>query len=76
MNFNYDDKTDTLYINFIDEPGVDSFEIAQDYIVDVDSTGRVLGIEVLNVKKKFNFDSIVFKSFPLKDVRFIGQTSA
>ena len=74
MKFNYDKETDALYINFIDEPGVDSFEMAPDYIVDVDATGRVLGLEVLNVKKKFNFDSIIFNSLPVKDVQFVGQS--
>lgn len=72
MKFNYDDKTDALYINFIDEPGVDSFEIAPDYIADVDEKGKILGIEVLNVKEKFDFRSIIFNKFPVEDLRFVS----
>jgi uncharacterized protein YuzE len=44
MKFNYDAETDSLYINFIDIPGVDSYEISPDYIINIDDTGRVVGL--------------------------------
>jgi uncharacterized protein YuzE len=72
MKFNYDDKTDALYINFIEGAGVDSFEIVPDYIADIDSEGRILGIEVLNVSNKFDVKSIIFNNFPLQDLRFVS----
>lgn len=73
MKFNYDKSTDALYISFIDEAGIDSFEISPDYIADVDSVGNIVGIEVLNVKTKVDFDKFIFSQIPLKDVRFINQ---
>ena len=73
MQFNYDKDTDALYINFIDIPGVDSFEIAPDYIVDTDSQGKVIGIEVLNVKEKVNFSQMIFNHISAKDIHFINQ---
>lgn len=74
MKFNYDKDTDTLYINLIDIPGVDSYEIAPDYIVDIDSSGKIVGIEVLNVKEKVDIRTFVFDKIPFKDVSFINQT--
>ena len=40
MKFNYDKETDALYINFVDIPGVDSYEIFPEYIADIDSNGN------------------------------------
>jgi uncharacterized protein YuzE len=73
MKFNYDAETDSLYINLIDVPGVDSFEIAPEFIVDVDKSGKIVGIEVLNVKDKMDIKSIIFDKIPVQDVRFINQ---
>jgi uncharacterized protein YuzE len=74
MKFNYDKETDSLYINFIDVPGVDSYEISPDYIVDLDEKGNLIGIEVLNVKNKVDFKQIIFNQIPINDIRFINQT--
>ena len=71
MKFNYDKNTDALYINFIDGAGTDSYEIAPDYIIDVDSDNRILGIEVLNVNEKIDFDSFIFSKIPAKGVKFV-----
>ena len=73
MKFNYDKETDALYINFVDIPGEDSYEISPDYIVDVDSKGNMIGIEVLNVKNKVDFNQIIFNQIPIKDIRFLNQ---
>ncbi len=73
MKFNYDKETDSLYINFVDIPGVDSFEISKDYIVDTDSNGNVIGLEVLNVKEKVDFNQMIFNHIPAKDITFLNQ---
>ena len=73
MKFNYDNETDTLYINMNDNPGVDSFEIAPDYVVDIDATGKIVGIEVMNVKEKIDIHSFIFDKIPVRDVSFINQ---
>jgi uncharacterized protein YuzE len=73
MKFNYDKETDALYINFVDIPGVDSFELSPDYIVDTDSTGNVIGLEVLNVKNKIDFKQMIFNHIPAEDISFINE---
>lgn len=74
MKFNYDKDTDALYISFTDAAGVDSYELSPDYIVDVDEQGNLLGIEVLNVKDKVDFDQLIFNQIPIKDIRFMNQS--
>ncbi len=75
MKFNYDKETDSLYINFVDIQGVDSYEIAPDYIVDIDAKGNLIGIEVLNLKNKMDFEQLIFNQIPIKDIRFLNQSA-
>lgn len=75
MKFNYDKETDTLYINFVDTPGVDSYELSPDYIADIDAQGNLIGIEVLNVKDKIDFEQFIFNQVPIKDIRFLNQSA-
>lgn len=73
MIFNYDKVTDSLYINLIDIPGTDSREIAPDYIVDTDYHGNIVGIEVLKVKEKLDFNQFIFNHIPSNNISFIDQ---
>lgn len=73
MKFNYDIETDSLYIHLKDSPGVDSNEITQDFILDYDSRGEVVGIEILSVKNKIDLNKIIFSQVPFKDISFINQ---
>jgi uncharacterized protein YuzE len=76
MQFNYDSDTDSLYINFIDIPGVDSYETSPDYIVDIDDIGRVDGLEIINVKDKVDFNKLIFDNIIFNDIRFINSRKA
>ena len=46
MNFNYDKETDSLYIDFIDGPGVDNVIITDDIVADIDAQGRLVGLDI------------------------------
>ena len=76
MKFNYDKETDALYINFVDVPGVDSYEIFPEYIADIDSNGNLIGIEILNVKDKVDLSQIFFNQIPSTDIRFLNKQVA
>lgn len=73
MKFSYDKESDALYINFVDIPGVDSYEISPNCIVDIDSNGNVIGMEILNVKEKVDFKQMIFDHIPSRNVNFINQ---
>ena len=59
--------------NFIDVSGVDSFEI-QDYVVDLDEKGNLIGIEALNVKNNVDFKQIIFNQIPINNIKFINKS--
>lgn len=46
MKFNYYPETDSLYISLLDKTGTDSQEIAPDIVLDLDSEGKLLGIDI------------------------------
>lgn len=62
MEITYDNLTDTLYIRFSRGRVAESKEIEEGLIVDYDEKGHVIGIEILNVRKKnVDLNKIVFE---------------
>jgi len=51
MKISYDPEVDALYIYLLEIQAVESEEIATDIIVDFAEDGKVVGIEILNVRK-------------------------
>ncbi len=57
MKFNYDQTTDSLYIDLADRPSSDSKEVAPGVVIDLDENGQIVGIDidhashVVNLKK-------------------------
>ncbi len=58
MKFSYYPDTDTLYIDFTDEPGADVLEIAEDFVVDVDAGGAPVGIEIEHASERTNLSRL------------------
>jgi uncharacterized protein YuzE len=48
----YDDRTDTLFVRFADEPMVESKEVSADVIFDYDAEGRIVGFELLDASNR------------------------
>lgn len=73
MKFNYDKETDSLYIHFINIPGVDSKEISNDFIADFNEEGQMIGLEVLNVKDKFDIKTLQFDNIIAENIKFTQE---
>ncbi len=48
MKIGYHSDTDSLYIEFSPNPSDDSSEIAEGVVLDFDSEGRLVGIDIDN----------------------------
>ncbi|MGH9510613.1 MAG: DUF2283 domain-containing protein [Terriglobales bacterium] len=46
MKLHYDRETDSLYIDLNSRPSADSREIQEGVVVDVDSNGKLVGIDI------------------------------
>ena len=52
MRVQYDPSADAMYIRLADGEVVDSDEVRDGVVLDYDASGRVLGIEVLNLSQR------------------------
>ena len=52
MKIEYDPKADAMYIRLIAGTVVESDEVRPGVVFDLDSAGRVLGIEMLDVSQR------------------------
>lgn len=53
MKFNYHKKEDALFLRFNDAPIAESDEVREGVILDYDRNGKIVGMEVLDVTKRF-----------------------
>lgn len=53
MRFSYDKKADALYIRFNENRYAESDEVSAGVVLDYDRGKRIIGIEILNVAKRF-----------------------
>lgn len=51
MKVNYDREVDSLYIRLTDETIEESDEEKPGFVIDYDSNGSVVGIEIMNASK-------------------------
>jgi uncharacterized protein YuzE len=65
MKFNYDQKTDSLYIELSEKPSVDSNEVSNDVVLDFDSVGNLVGIDVQHASKNVDLKHLETSTLPL-----------
>ncbi|MDI6591354.1 MAG: DUF2283 domain-containing protein [Patescibacteria group bacterium] len=53
MRFHYDKEADALYIRFNENPYQKSEEVQEGIIFDYDKKGKMIGIEILDVSRRF-----------------------
>ena len=66
MEIRYDSDADAMYIEFSKVEWDSNKKIDDDTIIDLDKNGKIIGIELLSVKKRIPLSSlseISFKNF-------------
>ena len=53
MRMRWDKESDALYIRFDEAKIVESEEVSDGIILDFDASGRVVGFEMLDVRRRF-----------------------
>ncbi len=53
MKVQYFPDTDTLYIELLNLPGVESEEVMEGVVFDYDEEGKIVGIEIEHFTEKF-----------------------
>ena len=58
MKVSHDPETDMVYIEFEDRPSLESFELCDGIVVDLDADEHVVGIEIEWASKKFDIEEL------------------
>jgi uncharacterized protein YuzE len=59
MKLHYDSEADALYVRFSDQKILESEEVRPGLILDFDEEGRIVAIEMLDVRKQMPPGAIV-----------------
>jgi uncharacterized protein YuzE len=66
MKLNYFPETDSLYIDLSEQPSAESREISEGVVLDYDSYGNLVGIDIDNASRKVNLNRLVLSKLPGK----------
>jgi uncharacterized protein YuzE len=64
MRLNYYADTDSLYIDLSEQPSAESREISEGVVLDYDSAGNLVGIDIDNASTKVQLDTLVLSKLP------------
>jgi uncharacterized protein YuzE len=65
MKFHYYAETDSLYIDLIDQPSAESREVAPGVVLDFDSAGHLVGIDIDHASKNVELSRLEAFAVPL-----------
>ena len=66
MKLNYYPETDSLYIDLLEQPSVESREISEGVVLDYDDRGNLVGIDIDNASRKVELKRLILSKLPGK----------
>ena len=66
MKLNYYPETDSLYIDLLEQPSVESREISEGVVLDYDDRGNLVGIDIDNASSKVELKRLILSKLPGK----------
>ncbi len=66
MRLSYHEETDSLYIHLVERPGAEADEVAPGIVVDFDTNGKPVGIDIEHAKNVIDLTTLETESLPLK----------
>jgi len=64
MKLNYYPDTDSLYIDLSEQPSAESKEISEGVVLDYDSEGHLVGIDIDNASTKVRLEKLILNKLP------------
>ena len=64
MKLNYYSDTDSLYIDLTENPSVESREASEEIVMDYDSEGNLVGIDINNASRKVHIQELTLNKIP------------
>lgn len=66
MKINYYPETDSLYIDLSPRTSTESREVSPGVVLDYDSDGNLVGIDVDNASRKLDLNEFVLNKLPIQ----------
>jgi uncharacterized protein YuzE len=64
MKLNYSPDTDSLYIDLLEQPSVESREISDGVVLDYDANGNLVGIDIDRASKNVDMKKLTLSKLP------------
>ena len=64
MKLSYHPETDSLYIDLAEKTSTESREVSQGVVLDYDSDGNLVGIDIDNASKKLELKKLILSKLP------------
>jgi len=69
MKLLYDRETDSLYIDLNARPSVDSREIQDGLVIDLDAHGQIVGIDIRHASQVLDLETLETESLPTASLK-------
>jgi uncharacterized protein YuzE len=66
MKLSYYPDTDSLYIDLSEKASADSIEVSVGVVIDYDSTGNIVGIDIDNASRKLSMKQLSISKLPFQ----------
>ncbi len=66
MKINYYSETDSLYIDLSSKESASSQEIAPGVVLDFDTSGHIVGIDIDNASKTLDLQELILSHLPIQ----------
>ena len=66
MTLSYYPDTDSLYIDLSEKTGVTSEEVSEGVVIDYDSQGHIVGIDIDHASKKLALKQLLINKLPFQ----------
>ena len=66
MRLKYYSDTDSLYIDLNSRPSTESQEVSEGVVLDYDTEGNLVGIDIDNASKKLELKEIILNKLPVE----------
>lgn len=72
MKLNYHPDTDSLYIDLSERPSAESREVSAGIVLDYDTDGNLVGIDIDNASRKVQLERLVLSRLDASIERIAG----
>ncbi len=69
MKLHYDREGDSLYIDLNARPSVDSREVQEGVVIDLDDKGRIVGIDIQHASQILDLATLETESLPTASLK-------